>query len=328
MKFDTLLKTQKKVIKLFHNSLRKKRLVHTYLFEGAKGTAKLEAAYYFAAMILCKEVEKPCLHCADCLNVQKEVHPSVFLIKPENGTIRKNQIEMLEQEFSLTALSENERIFIIEDIDKATLTAANSLLKFTEELDGDKYGILITENINQVLPTIRSRSQIISFEQVPPMIIAEELAAKGVDEETSSVLARLSNSVEECMDLISQGQVLDLIELARKVGISLAGKKKDPLLTFYEEGEFLLREPDKKLHRIFLDLLIMLMNDELAYILGDREEIIFINTIEKIAPYLDVDYEKKVRDVEKLLNFKDRLNFNVNLELFYADLLIEISEVI
>jgi DNA polymerase-3 subunit delta' len=323
VKFDTLLKTQKKVIKLFQNSLRKNRLVHTYLFEGAKGTPKLEAAYYFAAMIFCKH-SGPCLNCEDCLKVQKEIHPSIFLIRPEGASIRKEQVENLEREFSLTSLSESARVYIIEGIEKATLAAANSLLKFIEELGGDKYGILITENINQVLPTIRSRSQIISFEQVPPLVIAEELMAKGVDEETSRVLSKITNDVDECLELIGDGKILDLIELARKINFSLVNNKENPVLIFYEEGEFLLKDPDKRYHRIFLDLLITLASDELAYILGETEGIIFINTIEKIAPFLDNDYEAKVREIEKLLSFKNRLNYNINLELFYADMLIEI----
>jgi DNA polymerase III delta prime subunit len=90
VKFDTLLNTQKKVIKLFHNSLKKDRLVHTYLFEGAKGTAKLEAAYYLASLILCNSEDKPCMECEECRKILKEVHPSVFLVKPDNGVI-KNQ---------------------------------------------------------------------------------------------------------------------------------------------------------------------------------------------------------------------------------------------
>ncbi|MGI6768368.1 MAG: hypothetical protein ACOX43_04685 [Bacilli bacterium] len=323
MKFDTLLKTQKKVIKLFQNSLRKNRVVHTYLFEGAKGTPKLEAAYYFAALIFCKH-SKPCFNCEDCLKVQKEIHPSIFLIKPEGNSIRKEQVEKLEREFSLTSISESPRVYIIEGIEKSTLAAANSLLKFIEELDGDKYGILITENINQVLLTIRSRSQIISFEQVPSLVIAEELMAKGVDEETSRVLSKITNNVDECLELIGAGKILDLIELARKINFSLASNQGNPILIFYEEGELLLREPDKRYHRIFLDLLITLANDELAYILGETEGIIFINTIDKIAPFLDNDYEAKVREIERLLNFKQRLNYNINLELFYADMLIEI----
>ena len=188
MKFDTLLKTQRKIIKLFHNSLRKKRLVHIYLFEGAKGTPKLEAAYYFAAMMLCRETEKPCLRCWDCLRVQKEIHPSVFLVRPETGTIRKQQIETLEREFSLTALSEDARIFIIEDMKKQR-SQPRTLLKFTEELDGDKFGIMLTENVNQVLPTIRSRAQIVSFEKLPE-VVAEELISR-VEEETSRVLSKL-----------------------------------------------------------------------------------------------------------------------------------------
>jgi DNA polymerase-3 subunit delta' len=322
VRFDTLLKTQPKVVRLFQNSLKKDRLVHTYLFEGARGTCKLEAAHYFAAMILCRGEKRPCLECEDCRKILKEVHPSVFIIKPENNVIRKEQVEFLEKEFSLTSISEEKRIYVIDDIDKATASAANSLLKFLEDLDGDKYGILTTENIHNVLSTIRSRSQIISFNQVSKRVIAEELMMKGVDLETSNVLATLSNSVDECLELIGEGFILDLIELAKKVGISIISGQNDPILVLYEEGDFLIKEPNKKYHHIFMDLLITFMNDKLSYLLNQKEEIVFANTFPEIADYLREDFSKALKTVERLLHYKQRLNYNVNLELFYADMLI------
>lgn len=324
MKFDTLLKNQKKVIKLFQNSFKKNRLVHTYLFEGAKGTSKLDAAYYFAAMILCKAKDKPCLECDDCKKVIREVHPSIFLITPDNGIIKKEQVDQLEREFSLTAIDEGKRVYIIQDIDKANASAANSLLKFLEELEGDNYGILITENINAVIPTIRSRSQIVFFDQLPAIAVAEELIAKGVDEETSHILSTISNSVDDCLALINEGMVLDLIELAKNLAISYVRKDKPPLLVLYEEGDFLLKETDKKYHNLFLDLLIMITNDKLYYNLNQINKIIFKDLMALLGLYLDVDYENILKEAEILLEFKNRLKYNINIELFYAQLLIEI----
>ncbi len=323
MKFDILLKSQPQVIKLFQNSLRKGRLVHTYLFDGAKGTSKLEAAYYFAAMLFCKSEEKPCLECEDCQKILKEQHPDLFLVQPEKGVIKKEQVANLEKEFSMT--SQNKRVYIIVDIDKATASAANSLLKFLEEMEGDKYGILTTENLHNVLTTIRSRSQIISFRQVSPRIIAEELMQKGVDPETSNILSILTNNVEECLELIGEGIILDIIELVKKICYSESTKSKNPVLVLYEEGDFLLKEPNRKYHNIFMDLMITIKNDKLLYLLNQKEDIIFVDTIEEISKYL-YDFEGVINEVEKFLSFKQRLKYNVNLELFYANLLIN-SEV-
>lgn len=91
MTFDVLFDTQKHVIKLLDNSYKKGRLVHTYLFEGAKGTPKLEAAYYLAALLLCASVEKPCLKCPECRKIINGTHRNVILVSPDNNAIKRNR---------------------------------------------------------------------------------------------------------------------------------------------------------------------------------------------------------------------------------------------
>jgi len=169
MNFDDLKNNQKEVLRLLENTFLKNRLVHTYLFEGVKGTPKIEAAYYLAMLILCegKTDKKPCLECRQCLNTMAFNNINVYLVKPEKESIKKEQIKELEHEFAHSALEGGKRVFIIEDIDKATSEAANSLLKFLEESNDNNYGILITDNIQKVLLTIKSRSQVISFREVP-----------------------------------------------------------------------------------------------------------------------------------------------------------------
>ena len=104
MKYDLFLNNQPKVLKLINNSFKKNRLVHTYLFVGAKGTAKLEAAYYFAQKLLCTEKDAPCMKCDNCKKVIDEVHPSIFYLDPSNEMITIEQVEGLEREFALTPL--------------------------------------------------------------------------------------------------------------------------------------------------------------------------------------------------------------------------------
>ena len=136
-------------MKLINNSFNNDRLVQTYLFHGDKGTLKMDAALYLASLILC-EAGGNCGVCDQCKIIERLTNPNVFIVSPDGDSIKKEQIDNLEHEFSLT--SDSKRIFIIKDIDKATLASSNSLLKFLESLNENSYGVLLTENINLVIP--------------------------------------------------------------------------------------------------------------------------------------------------------------------------------
>lgn len=324
MKYDLFLNNQPKVLKLINNSIKKNRLVHTYLFEGPRGTSKLEAAYYFAQKLLClRDQNTPCMECSECSKVMAEIHPSIFYVEPINDIITKEQVEKLEREFSLTPLGEGKRIYIIKDIDKANASAANSLLKFLEEMEGDKYGILLTENLHSVIPTIRSRAVIVYFDQLPANVVASELVNKGVDQEVSNILSTLTNSVSDSLNLINDGKVLDLIELVKKVEIALVLKNSSPVIIFNDNEDLLIKIKEKKYHSLFMDLLITFAHDKLYYILNQIDKIIFKDTIGIIGVNLNSNYERAVGEIEMLLSFKERLKYNVNIELFYTQLIIE-----
>ena len=160
MDFTNLFTNQPNVVKVINKSFNNDRLSQVYLFHGQKGTLKMDAALYLASMILC-EAGGNCGMCDQCKRIERLTNPNIFIISPDGETIKKEQVEALEHEFSLA--SDNKRIFIIRDIDKATLAASNSLLKFLESLNDNNYGILLTENINLVIPTIKSRAISLHF---------------------------------------------------------------------------------------------------------------------------------------------------------------------
>ena len=323
MDFSKFKKTQEKVVKLIGNSYKKNRFVHTYLFEGAKGTPKLEAAYYLASVLMCESSDAPCGKCLSCQRIENGSHPRIFLIKPIQDSIKKEQIDALEYEFSRIGLESGRRVFIIEGIDKATLNASNSLLKFLEEMNDDCYGVLITEAIQNVLPTIISRSQVVSFAKIPMEELIEEYKNKGVLDETSKVLATLTNDVSEGLELIKDGKVLDIIDLVKKCNESII-LNENPFLTFYENSRFLFEENDKTYHQMFLDILITITNDRIYKILGQDDKIIFSSELEKINDKVELDYKKTFEQLEKILEFKTRLKYNISLEAMYMQMFIEI----
>ncbi len=325
MNFEKFFKTQERVKKIIDNSISNDRLVQVLLLEGAIGTPKMAAANYIIARLLCKD-KNACGKCYECSRLEKGIHPRVYLVDSVDGTIKKEQIELLEHEFSESGLEEGIRVFIINNIDKATSSAANSLLKFLEELRDDTYGILITDNIHSVLSTIKSRSQIISFAKVPVDEIISEYREKGVDEEVANILSRITNDTEEGSKYIEDGLLLDIIDLAKKINESFFSET-NPVIIMNEHGKFLLDNKDRKYHHIFIDVLSLILNDRLYYLLGKMDEVIFKDTLDSIENIYDIDYQKTFKQVEKVLEYKSRLSYNVNLELFYMGLFVEMVKI-
>lgn len=322
MDFERFKKTQSKVVKLIENSFNKNRLVHAYLFEGAKGTLKMEAAYYLASLLLCTSPNKPCLECVECKRVLKQEHPRIYLVEPIGDVIRKDQIDDLIFEFSRKGLEEGERIYIIKDIEKATLPAANSLLKFIEETKEGIYGVMITENISNVLSTIKSRSQIVSFNKVSREDALKEYAENGIDDETSRVLFTITNDTQEGVMLFNEGKVSKIIELVKLINKEISNEG-NPYLAFFENSKKFFDDwNDKKYHQIFLDLLITITNDRIYKLLGQDDNIVFVDEINE--DNMNGDYKRIYKQVDTMVSFKGRMKFNVNLETMYMQMFIEV----
>lgn len=331
MDFNFLFKTQPKVVKLINNSLKKNRISQVYLFDGVKGTPKYQAAMYLASLLLC-ENRNGCGECLECRRLEENVHPRLFKIEPTksdissaNATIKKEQMEQLEKEFMLSNIEEGTRVFIINDIDKATAASANSLLKFLEEMKEGCYGILLTENLSNVLNTIKSRSQIVTFERIDKETLKNIYLSKGIDEENARIICTLTNNSSEGIEFSKSEIIQNIITLVKKINQSFFDEN-NPLIVMQEEGKFLLGLNDKIYHQIFLNLLITITNDRLYYMLGKKDQIVFLETIEEMNQYgLDIhqiNYNDTFKQVEIMLEYKERLNYNVNLELMYMDLLI------
>lgn len=91
-------------------------------------------------------------------SIEKEsLKSDIYLIKPENNTISKDQIKSLQDNVKTCSQINDKKVYIIDDCDKMSLSAANSLLKFLEEPEKNIFAFLITSDIDKVLSTIISR---------------------------------------------------------------------------------------------------------------------------------------------------------------------------
>lgn len=321
MDFTNLFTNQPEIIKMINKSFNNNRLSQLYLFYGDKGTLKLDAAIYFSRLVLC-EAGGNCGICEQCKKIEKLINPNIFIISPDGEIIKKEQIEALEHEFSMT--SDYKRVFIIKDIDKATLAASNSLLKFLESLGDNSYGILLTENINLVLPTIKSRCINIHFTPKSHNVISDELIKRGVDEDLSRAISVLTNNSSEALEMSNDIILKQLIDVVKTIGLDIEDLDKNIALSFVENGN-ILKQIDKKYHNYFMDLLINIQNDKVKKLLCLNDNIIFENTLDMCT--LNLDRYQEVKILEIILSYKEKIKYNINIDLLYTSMMIEIGRV-
>lgn len=192
---------QSKQPQLFQHFMRviaRQRLSHAYLFTGEAGSGKLALAQAITMRLFCQKVQngEPCGKCNECLRIAKHEHPDVLMIHPQGATIHIDQIRLLRTEFTKTAMEGHQKVFIIDQADKMTTSAANSLLKFIEEPQGNVTCFLLTRHLAAILPTIISRTQVVKFPELAPPIFFKALKHLKIKSTEVNLLAALTNRIE------------------------------------------------------------------------------------------------------------------------------------
>lgn len=320
MDFSNLFNNQKAVVRLIKNSFDHNRLFHTYLFTGPRGSLKMDGAIYLASLVLC-ENGGACGQCEECQKLDKWGNEHLFIVSPDGDTIKKEQIDNLEHEFGFR--SDKTRVFIIQQIDKATLSAANTLLKFLEELPDNCFGILTTENINKVIPTIRSRSQIVTFLPISSEVVRKELEEKNIDNELASIISKLTNNMSIASRYTKSKILEKFIELVKALSeeIEYCG---DPYLKFMEMGQFIYTL-DRDKARIFFDLLVTIQDDKVNYLINRKDKMTF-----KSLEYSNINLSKEteIEILEIILKFRERVDTNANIDMIYTQMFVEIGKVL
>ncbi len=169
---DKIIGHQKK-LEFLLQALAAEHLPQTFLFVGPQGVGKKLSAIGMAQALLCEKKTTACGECSSCLRVEHLHHESLLLVEPEKNIIKIEQAREVLNFLSLKSLSPR-RVIIFDHAEALNPQAANSLLKALEEPSPDTYFFLIAPSSSHVLPTIRSRSQIITFQS----LTSEEMRQK------------------------------------------------------------------------------------------------------------------------------------------------------
>lgn len=154
-----------KQAKFLQGAYQQKKLAHSYLFVDSDESRALNTAYWLACLFNCTGENKPDGTCQNCKQILSGNHPDVLLVEPEGKqTLGIDQVRPLKEELAKSPVESSRRFFFINEAQKMTLSAANGLLNLLEEPVAPVVTILITNNSDQILPTVRSRTQIINFD--------------------------------------------------------------------------------------------------------------------------------------------------------------------
>ena len=166
--------TTQKAFRSLIASARNDNVRQAYIFEGIKGIGKYTAARIFANAIHCTGENKPCGVCPDCKKHIANTHSDLFIVGG-GGQIKVEDIRRMNEELYIKPALSSRKICIVRNADNMNQDAQNALLKSFEEPPLYAVIILLSENIKNLLPTIRSRGNKVVFEPFSEKEITEYL---------------------------------------------------------------------------------------------------------------------------------------------------------
>ena len=198
---------QEKAKSFLENVMRLKRVPHAYLFSGISGIGKTSTAKAFCMALNCLSPSglDGCGNCPSCRKILNGNFPDFITVEPDGRNIKIEQIRKLNRSLGYAPLSGGYRVCVIHRAEDMTGEAANSFLKTLEEPPKGNIFVLKATEPRDLLPTIVSRCQRVSFRPLKIEEIIRQLnKGTNLDESSVAVLSKASNG--------SLGRALQLAE--------------------------------------------------------------------------------------------------------------------
>ncbi len=170
-----------KIIEHFQNAVRLDKISHAYILSGEDGAGKSLLAHLFSMTLQCeKKGISPCGECTLCRQAESHNQPDIIWVTHEKpGSIGVEDIRtQVVGDMQMKPYHSPYKIYIIDEAEKLTVQAQNTLLKTIEE--PPEYGIVIflTTNADGFLPTILSRCVVLQLKPATNEAVARYLVEK------------------------------------------------------------------------------------------------------------------------------------------------------
>lgn len=258
MGFESLLGNEQLKSNLI-SSLQKGHISHFYLLSGPEGSGKHTLARLMGAAILCRGNHKPCMDCIACRKVMDGNHPDYIIVDdPEKKTVTVELVRQARADMYVQPNESDHKIYVFPRAQDMGLPGQNALLKVLEE--PPQYGVflLLTDNPDKLLPTVRSRCTELHLRPLQEDVLRLHLSAEFPDtdpEDLEAAILRSGGFLGQAEKLLENGAVLepqtesfaeafsrkDNLELVRTL-VPLEKWKRDPLYALVHQWQELLEE--------------------------------------------------------------------------------------
>ena len=265
---------QQEAVDRIVEGLRKNRLAPALVLHGPEGVGKTLLALLLARTLTCPDArEAACGNCPSCRKIQPPDcrHPDIRRLGPQGRDIRIQQIRDLIREIQVRPMEGKRRVFLIDPADRMTSEAANALLKTLEEPPPRSSILLVTSKYHSLLPTVRSRCQVIRLQTVDRDTVYRFMVeAEQREESEADLIASL------CEGRIAQAATFDVQDYC---------KRRDRLLSMIGDlkgrhyGSAVIHHAEQLSHQVEelrrnLDILLLLFRDIACLVhLGDSAPI-------------------------------------------------------
>jgi DNA polymerase-3 subunit delta' len=298
--------------------LKQKRLAHAFLLSGSSGIGKLLFAQSIAKTALCQH-EIACGQCQSCLLIKAGTHPDFLQLEPTGkaNMIKVDQVRTLAPFLNKTPSLGGYKLVVIGQIDAMNVASSNAILKTLEEPAGKTLILSVTSQVQKLLPTIRSRCQLLALNAPDKTSAKNWLLEQGCTGALDVALELCEGAPLTAKKMLEEGSINDRLEILRQFYTYL--QKKTSLVVIAEQWSKL------SANHLF-DLLMMLISDVLKDKDGVPEDQLTlasqIKAIRAIGRLVDEKYLTQF--YQKLLTAKKEsaLSCNLNPQMVVEQLLL------
>jgi DNA polymerase-3 subunit delta' len=211
---------QEQVRQFLQGCLRQRTTAHAYIFSGKKGSGRLATARAFAQALYCEQQGDE--GCGTCVPCRKFLHGNLLdylevAAEANKKSISIDQMRELQRHLSFRTEKGVKKIFVIEEAERLSSPAANSILKFLEEPQSDQTGILLVSNLQAIPDTILSRAQLIKFAEPNVTNILASMPADDHNPALKRLAVELAGNREGALELLDEDWFADMRELVIKL---------------------------------------------------------------------------------------------------------------
>lgn len=310
------------------NAIESNKVSHAYIINGERNSGKEFIARIFAMTLQCEKGGiEPCNECHSCKQALNHNQPDIVYISHEKpNSIGVEDIRgQINNDIGIKPYSSPRKIYIMNEGEKMTPQAQNALLKTLEEPPEYAVILILTDNVDALLPTIISRCVVLNMKPVQDKLVKKYLMEElGVPDYKANICVAFARGN------IGKAKLLANSEEFEKV--------KDEAITLVKYiNDMEINEIVKAIKKImeykldvndYLDILTVWYRDVLLFkATKDMNSLVFKQEIQQIRKVADRStYEGIETIVKALQQAKRRLEANVNFDLTMELMLLTIKE--